>query len=227
MGHRLYEGSQRFSTTERGRVTRHSFSFGRHYDPANLGFGPMVCHNDDLLDPGAGYPDHPHQDLEIVTWVLSGALVHTDDEGHHHVLHPGEVQVLSAGSGVRHSEFADAASGPTRFIQMWVTPDQPGGSASVRGERAGVGPGELVEVAGGGGVRLGRTGARLSVTRLRAGNEVRLPGASRQHVFAATGSVALEGLTLGAGDAVRLTGTAGVVATAASDGELLVWSFDE
>ena len=107
----LYAGSSRFITTRADRLTRHSFSFGEHYDPANLGFGPMVCHNDDVLDPGGGYPDHPHADLEIVTWVLDGVLLHTDDAGNTEELRPGDVQVMSAGSGIRHAEIADAASG--------------------------------------------------------------------------------------------------------------------
>ena len=111
----LYAGSQRSSSTADGRVTRHSFSFGPHYDPANLGFGPLVCHNDDVLDPSgvevAGYPDHPHSELEIVTWVLEGALVHTDSTGARHVVEAGHAQVLSAGTGIRHSEVADAGLG--------------------------------------------------------------------------------------------------------------------
>ncbi|MGN0065116.1 MAG: pirin family protein [Nocardioides sp.] len=227
MTQRLYEGSTRFATAEFGRLTRHSFSFGRHYDPANLGFGPLVCHNDDLLEPAAGYPDHPHRDLEIVTWVLSGALVHADDEGHHHVLHPGQVQVLSAGDGVRHSEFADAAAGPTRFIQVWVTPDEPGGTPAYRTTGAGDLRGGLVDVAGGDGLRLGRTGARLSVARLEAGDQVQLPTAVHQHVFAATGAVVLDGQRLAGGDAVRITGAAGSDVRAEEPGELLVWSFDD
>ena len=118
----LYAGSQRSSSTAPGRETRHSFSFGPHYDPANLGFGPLVCHNDDLLDPSAstvaGYPEHPHTELEIVTWVLEGALVHTDSSGHRHVVETGRAQVLSAGTGVRHSEVAAAPQ--TRFVQVWL-----------------------------------------------------------------------------------------------------------
>lgn len=228
MGQRLYEGSSRFSTAAPGRLTRHSFSFGQHYDPANLGFGPMVCHNDDLLDPAAGYPDHPHQDLEIVTWVLSGALVHRDGpdgQGHHHVLLPGQVQVLSAGAGVRHSEIADAASGPTRFVQVWVRPDEPGGAPAYRVEDAGDLRGALVDVAGGDGLRLGRTGARLSVARLEAGQEVQLPDAAHQHVFTASGAVRLESHQLGEGDAVRITDAAGARVRAERASELLVWSF--
>ena len=113
----LYAGSQRSSSTVEGRETRHSFSFGPHYDPANLGFGPLVCHNDDLLDPAvadpAGYPDHPHSELEIVTWVLEGALVHTDSTGSRHVV-AGRAQVLSGGAGLRPREVAAPRSGRGR-----------------------------------------------------------------------------------------------------------------
>jgi quercetin 2,3-dioxygenase len=126
MGVVLYGGSHRFRTTEPDRTTRHSFSFGPHYDPANLGFGPLVAHNDDLVSPAGGYPDHPHRDLEIVTWVIDGALLHTDSLGHRSVLGPGTLQVQSAGSGIRHAEIADPGSGPTRFVQAWLRPDEPG-----------------------------------------------------------------------------------------------------
>ena len=119
-------GTVRFLTRESGRSTRHSFSFGSHYDPENVAFGPMVCHDDHLLRPGAGFPDHPHRELEIVTWVLSGALVHADDHGHQGAVVPGTVQVLSAGSGVVHAEVAHESSGPTRFVQVWLTPDEAG-----------------------------------------------------------------------------------------------------
>jgi len=190
----------------------------------------MVCHNDDLLDPGAGYPDHPHRDLEIVTWVLSGALVHTDGDGRHHVLEPGRAQVLSAGSGVRHSEIADAASGPTRFVQVWVHPDEPGGvpayAASGTGDLRGAG---LVEVAGGSGLPLGRRGASLSVADVAAGEELVLPDAPLLHVFSATGSFEVEGegpLRLHVGDAVRLTDSGRARVRGREPGQLLVWSFE-
>ena len=229
MGEALYAGSTRSSTSVPGRTTRHSFSFGEHYDPANLGFGPMVCHNDDDLAPGAGYPDHPHTDLEIVTWVLEGSLVHTGSLGGRHVLDAGRAQVLSAGRGVRHSEIADPASGRCRFVQVWLAPTSPGGEPSyVAGDApaagAGVGSG-LVEVAGGSGLPIGTVRARLLLARLAAGEEARLPEDPRQHVFAATGAATLGGLDLAAGDAVRLTGEPGRLVTATDDTELLVWSF--
>ena len=227
----LYAGSDRSLETVKGRLTSHSFSFGPHYDPANLGFGPLVCHNDDLLDPSvstvAGYPEHPHTELEIVTWVLEGALVHTDPSGGRHVVEAGRAQVLSAGTGVRHSELADPRSGRCRFVQAWLTPSAPGADPSyVLGEAPPPSSG-LVEVAGGGGLPIGTTGARLLVARLPPGASVSLPEDPRQHVFAATGAVLLAGLDLRAGDAVRISDEPGHVVRASAETELLVWSFAE
>lgn len=206
-------------------MTRHSFSFGSHYEPTNLGFGPLVCHNDDELDPGAGYPDHAHSELEIVTWVLEGALVHTDSTGASHVVEAGRAQVLSAGSGIRHSEVADPASGRCRFVQAWLAPTTAGTEPSyVLGEAPAPGT-DLVDVAGGGGLPLGTRGARLLVARLSPGGSVVLPEDPRQHVFAATGAISLAGVALGSGDAVRLTDEPGHVVRASEASELLVWSF--
>ena len=225
----LYAGSDRSSDAVKGRLTRHSFSFGPHYDPANLGFGPLVCHNDDRLDPSAadvaGYPEHPHSELEIVTWVIEGALVHTDPSGGRHVVEAGRAQVLSAGTGVRHSELADPGSGRCRFVQAWLTPSAAGADPSyVLGEAPPSSSG-LVEVVGGDGLPIGTTGARLLVARLSPGEAVTLPQDPRQHVFAATGSVLLAGRDLRAGDAVRISDEPGHVVTASAGTELLVWSF--
>ncbi|TGN63346.1 pirin family protein [Nocardioides eburneiflavus] len=223
----LYAGSDRSSEAVRGRLTRHSFSFGPHFDPTNLGFGPLVCHNDDEIAPGAGYPDHPHSELEIVTWVLEGALVHTDSArpDAQHVVEAGRAQVLSAGTGIRHSEVADPQSGRCRFVQAWLTPSAPGANPSyVVGDAPQPASG-LVEVAGRSGLPVGAAGARLLVARLEPGGSVVLPDDPRQHVFAATGAASLAGLELGAGDAVRLSDEPGHVVTASEQTELLVWSF--
>lgn len=225
MGVLLYAGSGRSSDTAPGRVTRHSFSFGPHYDPANLGFGPMVCHNDDHLAPGAGYPDHPHTDLEIVTWVLEGALVHTDSTGVRHVLSAGQAQVLSAGTGVRHSEIADLASGACRFVQVWLTPYEPGLPPQYTTGEAPEPASGLVEVAGGSSLPIRTHGARLLVARLQTGESVTLPDSARQHVFTASGPATVGPLELLAGDAVRITDEPGHTFTATDDTELLVWAF--
>ena len=223
----LYAGSSRFTTTRADRLTRHSFSFGEHYDPANLGFGPMICHNDDVLDPGGGYPDHPHADLEIVTWVLDGVLLHTDDAGNTDELRPGDVQVMSAGSGIRHAEMADSGSGPTRFLQTWITPDESGTPPRWRSEHVDPGPG-LTTVVGGQGnqaLSIGTRGASLSIARLRPGMTTHLPDAARQHAFVAVGGGRIDDQGMGPGDAVRLTDRPGATFEAAVDTELLVWSF--
>lgn len=221
----LYAGSHRSSEAVRGRLTRHSFSFGPHFDPANLGFGPLVCHNDDEVKPGAGYPDHPHSELEIVTWVLEGALVHTDSSGARHVVEAGRAQVLSAGTGIRHSEVADPRSGRCRFVQAWLAPSSPGATPSYVVGEGPLAASGLVEVAGGSGLPVGTTGARLLVARLAPGASATLPDDPAQHVFVATGGVSLGGLDLRGGDAVRISDEPGHVVTAREETELLVWSF--
>jgi redox-sensitive bicupin YhaK (pirin superfamily) len=238
----LHPAAHRFVTRAEGRKTHHSFSFGPHYDPANLGFGPLVCHNDDHVAPGGGYPDHPHTDLEIVTWVLDGALTHTDSAGERTVVEQGTVQVMSAGSGIRHSELVDPASGPTRFLQVWVRPDEPGTApwhrtASVANLLA---TGELVPVVSGrhtdGVARIGTRRATVWAARLAAGSVVRLPDDPLQHVFVARGAVDLDGgfrdrrftpssTSVTSGDALRILDEPGHTVVAAEPTELLVWSF--
>jgi quercetin 2,3-dioxygenase len=226
-------GSGRFVTRTDGRTSRHSFSFGGHYDPANVGFGPMVCHDDHLLRGGVGFPDHPHRDLEIVTWVLSGAVAHTASVGAPATVGAGQVQVLSAGSGVMHSEFADHGSGPTRFVQTWLRPDEPGLAPSYASATVGEAVPEngLVPVASGhdgaAAVRIGTASATLYAAALDSGGSVTLPDDPLQHVFVATGSLARSSLAepLSAGDAFRISDRPGLSLTAAAPTELLVWSF--
>jgi redox-sensitive bicupin YhaK (pirin superfamily) len=112
--------------------SHHSFSFARHYDPRNTHFGLLLVSNDDIVAPGTGFETHPHQDMEIVTWVLRGQLVHQDSQGNADVIYPGLAQRMSAGTGILHSEKNDAwrlTGGstdvePVHFVQMWVVPDE-------------------------------------------------------------------------------------------------------
>src|SRR5215469_16291875 len=109
------------SEPEPGVATAHAFSFSAHYDPANVSFGALLACNEELLAPGAGFAAHRHRDTEILTWVLEGALAHSDDKGHEAVVRPGQLQYLSAGSGVSHSEVNAVAAGePVRFLQFWL-----------------------------------------------------------------------------------------------------------
>ena len=114
--------------------SKHSFSFSDHYDPANTHHGLLLVNNDDIVTPGAGFETHPHRDMEIVTWVLRGSVVHQDSTGHSGVIYPGLAQRMSAGRGILHSEKNDSwnltggetHSEPVHFVQMWVVPDESG-----------------------------------------------------------------------------------------------------
>jgi len=215
----IRRGTGRFLTRGEGHFTRHSFSFGQHYDPDNVRFGSLVCHDDHLLGPGVGFDEHPHRDLEIVTWVLTGELHHRDSSGHTGVVHPGEVQVLSAGSGVTHSEIA-GPDGPTRFVQAWLNPDVQDAEPAYSITPVSLTPGELTEV-----VRIGD--AVFRVARLAAGDTVVLPDEPLQHVYVAGGALQRSSMAqpLDDGDAFRITDQPGLSVTAAARTELLVWSF--
>ncbi|MEY3361562.1 MAG: hypothetical protein RL531_1281 [Actinomycetota bacterium] len=208
----------------------HSFAFGPHRDPTNTHHGLLVVHNDDVIAPGEGFPTHAHADMEIVTWVLDGALEHHDSTGGHGVITPGLAQRMSAGRGVRHSEWNASRDLPVRLVQMWVLPDtagiEPGyEEADVTDDLAG---GALVTVASGddsGAVRIHQRGARLRVGRLAPGATATVDDVPHAHVFAAVGSLQLaDGPTLDPGDAARCRSAGPLPFTAGPDGvEVIVW----
>ena len=106
--------------------SRHSFSFGDYYDPAHMGFGALRVINEDQVVPGGGFPTHGHRDMEILTWVLEGALAHRDSLGSGAVIRPGELQAMRAGTGIRHSEFNASDDQPVHFLQIWIIPERTG-----------------------------------------------------------------------------------------------------
>jgi hypothetical protein len=106
--------------------TTHHFSFGEYYDPQRMGFGPLRVFNDDTIQPGSGFDFHQHNDMEIVTYVIDGTLEHKDNFGNHGIIEPGEIQRMSAGTGVFHSEYNHSAKEPLRLLQMWVFADSKG-----------------------------------------------------------------------------------------------------
>ena len=223
-------GADRPATVLEGRTTLHSFSFEAYYDPANVGFGFLLCHNDDRLEPGHGYPPHPHRDIEILTWVVEGALRHEDSRGHGGVVPPGRLQHTSAGTGILHSEVNDSPGQPLRFVQVWLRPDDPGGPPSYALREPAPLEGwvtlaaGLQRYAGSAVTALRNRHSALHVLRLGAGRPVVLPDARWLHVFVVTGEVDVEGGgTLGSGDAVRATETGGVRLTALENAEVLVW----
>ena len=221
----------RFHTSAGWLDSRHSFSFGHHYDPTNTHHGLLVVHNDDVVQPNTGFRTHPHQDMEIVTWVLDGELEHKDSEGNHGVIYPGLAQRMSAGTGIWHSEMNPLGDKPVHFIQMWVPPDTERLAPSY--EQLDInGPldqGGLVPIASGrkheGAISIRQQGAVLWGGRLRPGEAVRVPDAPYLHVFLAKGSALLEQAgVLEAGDEVRLTRAGGRSLTAQDHGaEVLLW----
>lgn len=214
-------------TRAQGRTTWHSFSFGAHYDPHNVGFGALVAHNDEVLPRGTGYDDHPHRDTEIVTWVLSGALRHRDSTGREQLIGAGEAQWISAGSGIVHSEVS-ASARPTRFVQAWVRPDEPGLEPSWASAHVAVAPGSLVPLASGdgaAGLPLNARATSLSVARLGAGQGVALPDAPRLHLFVAAGELLVDGRALADGATARMVDEGAREVSAVVDGtQLLVWA---
>jgi redox-sensitive bicupin YhaK (pirin superfamily) len=120
----VHRAADRFRTDQPGITTWHSFSSGPHYDPDNLGFGPIVACDEHLLDPGAGFEPHPHARVELVSWVLDGALEHEDAAGRTRVVVPGQAQYQLAGSGIRHAERNASASEPLHFVQFWLLTDE-------------------------------------------------------------------------------------------------------
>lgn len=208
-------------------MTWHSFSFGPHYDPDRVGLGPMVVHDEHLLAAGQGFETHHHERVEIVTWVLSGALTHTDSTGATSLLEPGSVGVLSAGAGVEHSEIAAAAQ--TRFVQVWLTADEPDRDPAYAVSPAPLADGAFTVVAE------PIAGASLAVARLRAGDAVTLPAARLRHLFVASGALLRNSLAepLSAGDAYEIAGAEEdaegaaeqVTVAAGVPTQLLLWSF--
>jgi len=225
---------QRFVTQLGWLDSKHSFSFGHHHDAANTGHGLLLVSNDDVVAPGGGFGTHGHADMEIVTWVLSGALAHRDSTGTDGVIRPGEAQRMSAGRGIRHSEMNASDTEPVHFVPMWVPPDTTGVDPSYEqiDVNDALAAGGLVPVASGqghdGAVRIHQRGAVLWAGRLGAGEEVTVPDGRHVHVFVALGSAELEGAgQLAQGAAARLVDAGTPALTAGADGaEVLVWVTD-
>ncbi|MCA1981830.1 pirin family protein [Nocardioides nematodiphilus] len=217
----IRRGTTRFMDRGPGRATWHSLSFGQHYDPERLRIGPMVCHDEHLLGDGKGFETHQHDELEIVSWVVSGAVTHVDSLGSEVTLSAGQVGHLRAGSGVTHSEVAAAPQ--TRFVQVWITPDEPDLEPAYSAPDVSLESGRLVEV-----LRPTST-AVFSVARLAAGESVTVPAGPIRHVYVAAGALLRSSLAepLTQGDAFVVSdeadATHDLTVTAAIETELLVW----
>ncbi|MDH4457403.1 MAG: pirin family protein [Nevskia sp.] len=210
--------------------SHHSFSFGGWHDPKYMGIGALRVLNDDRVVGGAGFPAHSHRDMEIITYVLSGALRHKDSTGGSSVLKPGEIQVMTAGRGIAHSEMNADGVAPVHFLQIWIVPDVRGatpgyqqkaldadalraGFSVVAAPEADAAPFRLLQ------------DARLSIAWPVAGQVLSTTlRADRQHyLHVARGAVQLDDQPLGEGDAALITQESAVSLTATADAELLLF----
>lgn len=210
--------------------SKHSFSFGQYHDPKHMGFGPLRVINDDRVAGGGGFPAHPHRDMEIISYVLEGALEHKDSLGTGSVIRPGDVQRMSAGTGVRHSEFNASKVDPVHFLQIWIMPERIGLEPSYEQKSfsASEKRGQLRLI----GSRDGRDGSvrihqdvDLYATILAAGEPVSHDIAAGRGgwVQVARGSVTLNGIVLVEGDGVAVGASGPLRLEGRDDAEVLVF----
>ncbi|MEP9401026.1 pirin family protein [Sphingomonas sp. VNH70] len=208
---------------------RHHFSFANYYDPARMGWGAIRVWNDDEIAANSGFPPHPHKDMEIITYVRSGAITHQDSLGNKGRTAAGDVQVMSAGSGVRHAEY-NLEPETTRIFQIWIEPRQKGGQPSwgakpfPKGERSG----KFVVLASGSdadpeALRI-RADARVLGATLKAGETVEHSVGAGRHAYlvAATGAITIDGVAFQARDGAALSGGQTVTITATEDAEIVL-----
>lgn len=212
----VLRADQRFHTVGDGVETWHSFSYGEHYDPDRIAFGPVMAINTEHVAPGAGYDEHRHADVEIVTWVLRGALHHEDSTGESGLIRPGTAQRLSAGTGVRHAERNASPDEPLVFVQMMLRSDHEDAPAYAQVDVDPV-PGVLTPTV------TVHAPAELLTLRLDAGQRVVVPEAPRSLVIVTGGTLTCGDTELHAGDEARLTAAGEYDLRASSAATALIW----
>jgi hypothetical protein len=208
---------------------KHHFSFANYYDPNNMGHGALRVWNDDEIQPNTGFPAHPHKNMEIITYVRDGAITHQDSMGNKGRTEAGDVQVMSAGSGLRHSEY-NLEPETTRIFQIWIEPAQDGGQPTwgakpfPKADRSG----KLVTIASGFAADTEalpiRANARVLATTLKAGESAEYqPGQSRHlYLVPAAGSVEVNGVRINARDGAAISDEAKLTITALEDSEVVL-----
>ena len=211
-------------------VSRHTFSFADYYDPAHMGVSDLRVINEDRVQPGAGFGTHGHRDMEIISYVLDGALEHKDSLGTGSIIRPGDVQRMSAGTGVRHSEYNHSQTEPVHFLQIWIAPNAAGlppsyeqrhfDDATLRGALRLIGSPDARD----GSVALHQD-ALLYAARLDTGDttDYKLADNRSAYVHVARGAVTLNGQQLGAGDGVTVRAENRLLFTAREPAELLLF----
>lgn len=210
--------------------SRHTFSFAEYYDPQHMGFGPLRVINEDRIAGGTGFDTHPHRDMEIISYVISGGLRHRDSMGNVTVIKPGEVQRMSAGTGVMHSEYNDQDKDETHFFQIWITPEKRGvkpgyGQKSFEKE---LNSQKLVHVISKDGVNGSidiNQDANVYISRLKKSEDLdfKVPAGRKLWLQLVKGSVQVNGEAIQTGDAIAATDISTAAITASEDSEMILF----
>jgi quercetin 2,3-dioxygenase len=210
----------------------HTFSFANYYDPEHMGYRSLRVINDDLVMPGQGFGTHPHRDMEIITYVLSGQLEHKDSMGNGRIIKPGEVQYMAAGTGVQHSEFNPSNDEAVHLLQIWIQPDKKGAQPNYAEKSMNDKPeGKLALITS----KTGRDGstainqdADLWLAKLGVGNRVTHPLAAGRHAWLhlAEGEVTVNGEKLSSGDALALDEQGSIELTATKPSQVLLFDLN-
>lgn len=210
----------------------HTFSFADYYDPKHENFRALRVINEDFVAPGKGFGTHPHRDMEIITYMLSGALQHKDSMGNGRVIRAGEAQYMAAGTGVQHSEFNPSPDEAVHLLQIWIQPDRPGvtpryADMSLADAPAGT-PRLVASKTGRDGSMAIHQDADLWLDKMNAGQQVTHKLAQGRHawVHVAEGEVLLNGQKLGAGDAAALSGESPLELAAAQPSQVLLFDLN-
>lgn len=210
----------------------HTFSFAGYYDPAHMGFRSLRVINDDKVAPGAGFGTHPHRDMEIITYVLSGALEHKDSMGNGRIIRPGEVQYMAAGTGVQHSEFNPSDKEPVHLLQIWIQPDRKGAKPRYEEKslaKAKSGALQLIASKAGrdGSIQINQD-TDLYVAKLNSGDQLIQELSPQRHAWlhVAEGEVSLNGQQLKAGDAAALSDERRIELAANQNSQVLLFDLN-
>jgi hypothetical protein len=224
----LYPANQRGHAQHGWLESWHSFSFSDYYDPKKMGFGSLRVINDDYIAPSAGFPTHPHRDMEIITYVLSGSLAHKDSMGNGSIIQAGDVQKMSAGTGIQHSEFNPSADTPVHLLQIWIQPAQRGITPSYAQQNFSVQDKQdkflLIAAPEGAPIPLHQD-VKLYAANLSAGSELthQFAPARTGYLHVATGSIMINELTLSAGDAITIEDITSITIYTKDQAEILLF----
>jgi redox-sensitive bicupin YhaK (pirin superfamily) len=215
--------------------SKHSFSFGRYHDPRNMGYRSLRVINDDVVEPGGGFGMHGHDNMEILTWVLDGSLRHADSTGGEGVIRPGELQAMTAGSGIRHSEFNDSDTQPVHLLQIWIEPRPEARNLAPSYAQKPFATGQrratwqtLASPDGRDGSMSIKQDAILSVTELAPGEKIDAKLAAQRYGYlhVAFGEVRAGDIMVKSGDSLKFAGPATMNIQASADSQVLLFDLD-